>query len=196
MLSTSATGGMSDVLSDDGGGRVGSEASDMLPLLEHDDHKYSSHDLTERDCLIHRGEVPTIECVFVVKFHNNTGNVLEWSMKSDGLLIDDLADKAIVSGFHKIDEDYVYFKHGPHFGMACFHKRMTDNPMKECSYAFCWDPHTVLYFTECTFAFLAERARRLNAENADSDQVTVELEQMLTKWNKVDTDKKNFHLEY
>eukprot|EP00736_Rhodelphis_marinus_P003263 Rmarinus@m.29997 len=67
-----------------------------------------------------------ILAVFIVHFDIKKGNVVEWIYPEDfdyGVL----EFKAMASGFHRVDNDFVVFKLGSKFGLASFNNRSTDD---------------------------------------------------------------------
>eukprot|EP01063_Lacrimia_lanifica_P001397 TRINITY_DN10704_c0_g1_i2.p1 TRINITY_DN10704_c0_g1~~TRINITY_DN10704_c0_g1_i2.p1 ORF type:complete len:394 (+),score=122.20 TRINITY_DN10704_c0_g1_i2:55-1236(+) len=70
---------------------------------------------------------PTTECVFVARFDVSEGNMIEWAHPFSPAQLAGVEYKALVSGAHTLEEDYVLFTfHGLH-GVACFHKLMDEN---------------------------------------------------------------------
>ncbi|XP_019484838.1 PREDICTED: LOW QUALITY PROTEIN: protein LCHN-like [Hipposideros armiger] len=57
--------------------------------------------------------------VFVVTFDPRSGNMVEWCLPQD-IDLEDVAFKSMASGSHKIQSDFIYFRKGPFFGLACF----------------------------------------------------------------------------
>uniref|UniRef100_A0A8C6TN14 DENN domain-containing protein 11 n=1 Tax=Neogobius melanostomus TaxID=47308 RepID=A0A8C6TN14_9GOBI len=60
-----------------------------------------------------------IVSVFVVTFNTRTGNMLEWCLPKD-MDLDGVEFKAIASGSHRVSTDFIYFRKGSYFGLACF----------------------------------------------------------------------------
>ncbi|KAI0211940.1 DENN domain-containing protein 11 [Lamellibrachia satsuma] len=64
-------------------------------------------------------ETDHIVTVFVVAFDTKAGNVVEWCMPED-MDLDGVEFKAMASGSHTLTNDFVYFRHGKLYGLACF----------------------------------------------------------------------------
>ncbi|XP_077983342.1 DENN domain-containing protein 11-like [Glandiceps talaboti] len=74
-------------------------------------------DLTEDDHIV---------AIFVVAFDTRSGNVVEWCQPED-VDLEGVEFKAMASGSHTIDSDFIYFRKGSFFGLACFEKMGVDN---------------------------------------------------------------------
>ncbi|XP_067132410.1 DENN domain-containing protein 11-like [Centruroides vittatus] len=61
----------------------------------------------------------TLVSVFVVVFDIRAGNILEWALPNDYNL-SGIEFKAMTSGSHKVQTDFVYFKWNQLYGLACF----------------------------------------------------------------------------
>lgn len=66
-----------------------------------------------------------ILAIFCVHFHVTEGNLLEFQYPPDlnGVDLEGIEFKAVASGQHRVDEDFLFFKKGPLFGLSCFQKR-------------------------------------------------------------------------
>ncbi|KAG7255358.1 hypothetical protein CRUP_025385 [Coryphaenoides rupestris] len=64
-------------------------------------------------------EKDQIVSVFVVTFNTRSGNMLEWCLPRD-MDLDGVEFKAIASGSHRVSTDFIYFRKGHYFGLACF----------------------------------------------------------------------------
>ncbi|XP_069556195.1 DENN domain-containing protein 11-like [Brachyistius frenatus] len=64
-------------------------------------------------------EQDQIVSVFVVTFNTRSGNMLEWCLPKD-MDLDGVEFKAIASGSHRVTTDFIYFRKGCYFGLACF----------------------------------------------------------------------------
>ncbi|XP_053574970.1 DENN domain-containing protein 11 isoform X1 [Bombina bombina] len=73
------------------------EVSPPLPQLE-DDH---------------------IIAVFVVTFDPRSGNIVEWCLPQD-IDLEGVEFKSMASGSHRVQSDFIYFRKGCFFGLACF----------------------------------------------------------------------------
>ncbi|XP_029472008.1 protein LCHN isoform X2 [Rhinatrema bivittatum] len=60
-----------------------------------------------------------IVAVFVVTFDPRTGNLVEWSMPQD-IDLEGVEFKSMASGSHRVQSDFIYFRKGQYFGLACF----------------------------------------------------------------------------
>ncbi|XP_075359626.1 DENN domain-containing protein 11 isoform X2 [Mycteria americana] len=64
-------------------------------------------------------EEDQIVAVFVVTFDPRTGNMVEWCLPQD-IDLEGVEFKSMASGSHKIQSDFIYFRKGLCFGLACF----------------------------------------------------------------------------
>uniref|UniRef100_A0A3P9K8M0 DENN domain-containing protein 11 n=1 Tax=Oryzias latipes TaxID=8090 RepID=A0A3P9K8M0_ORYLA len=64
-------------------------------------------------------EKDQIVSVFVVTFNTRSGNMLEWCLPKD-MDLEGVEFKAIASGSHRVTTDFIYFRKGCYFGLACF----------------------------------------------------------------------------
>ncbi|KAF0029547.1 hypothetical protein F2P81_018652 [Scophthalmus maximus] len=71
------------------------------------------------DRMVKWEETDQIVSVFVVTFNTRSGNMLEWCLPKD-MDLDGVEFKAIASGSHRVTTDFIYFRKGCYFGLACF----------------------------------------------------------------------------
>ncbi|XP_043964662.1 DENN domain-containing protein 11-like [Gambusia affinis] len=71
------------------------------------------------DRMVKWEEKDQIVSVFVVTFNTRTGNMLEWCLPKD-MDLEGVEFKAIASGSHRVSTDFIYFRKGRYFGLACF----------------------------------------------------------------------------
>uniref|UniRef100_A0AAQ6A9E3 DENN domain-containing protein 11 n=1 Tax=Amphiprion ocellaris TaxID=80972 RepID=A0AAQ6A9E3_AMPOC len=64
-------------------------------------------------------EKDQIVAVFVVTFDTRSGNMVEWCLPHD-INLDGVEFKSMASGSHRITSDFIYFRKGCYFGLACF----------------------------------------------------------------------------
>ncbi|XP_076588794.1 DENN domain-containing protein 11 [Chaetodon auriga] len=64
-------------------------------------------------------EKDQIVAVFVVTFDTRSGNMVEWCLPHD-IDLDGVEFKSMASGSHRITSDFIYFRKGCYFGLACF----------------------------------------------------------------------------
>lgn len=64
-------------------------------------------------------EKDQIVAVFVVTFDTRSGNMVEWCLPQD-IDLDGVEFKSMASGSHRITSDFIYFRKGNYFGLACF----------------------------------------------------------------------------
>ncbi|MGH0119910.1 UNVERIFIED_CONTAM: hypothetical protein FKN15_059838 [Acipenser sinensis] len=64
-------------------------------------------------------EKDQIVAVFVVTFDTRSGNIVEWCLPQDADLVG-VEFKSMASGSHRISSDFIYFRKGSYFGLACF----------------------------------------------------------------------------
>ncbi|KAG5845862.1 DENN domain-containing protein 11 [Anguilla rostrata] len=64
-------------------------------------------------------EKDQIVAVFVVTFDTRSGNMVEWCLPQD-INLDGVEFKSMASGSHRITSDFIYFRKGCYFGLACF----------------------------------------------------------------------------
>ncbi|XP_061617451.1 DENN domain-containing protein 11-like [Phyllopteryx taeniolatus] len=76
-------------------------------------------DMPLEDRIVTWEEKDQIVSVFVVTFNTRTGNMLEWCLPKD-MDLEGVEFKAIASGSHRVTTDFIYFRKGSYFGLACF----------------------------------------------------------------------------
>ncbi|XP_013774275.1 protein LCHN-like [Limulus polyphemus] len=106
--------------------RPNTNSSCDTPKL-HDSSSYLEKDFESMQ-LKGRNAVPLgsgIVCVFVVAFESRTGNIVEWVYPEE-CDVSGLEFKAFVSGAHRVQHDFIYFKQGQAFGLACFENMKVD----------------------------------------------------------------------
>ncbi|XP_072572521.1 DENN domain-containing protein 11 [Paramormyrops kingsleyae] len=64
-------------------------------------------------------EKDQIVAVFVVTFDTRSGNMVEWCLPPD-VNLEGVEFKSMASGSHRIANDFIYFRKGCFFGLACF----------------------------------------------------------------------------
>ncbi|XP_078424298.1 DENN domain-containing protein 11 isoform X2 [Cetorhinus maximus] len=64
-------------------------------------------------------EEEQVVAVFVVTFDTRAGNIIEWCLPHE-VDLEGVEFKSMASGSHRINSDFVYFRKGNYFGMACF----------------------------------------------------------------------------
>ncbi|XP_060779886.1 DENN domain-containing protein 11 isoform X1 [Neoarius graeffei] len=64
-------------------------------------------------------EKDQIVAVFVVTFDTRSGNIVEWCLPQD-INLEGVEFKSMASGSHRIANDFIYFRKGSFFGLACF----------------------------------------------------------------------------
>ncbi|XP_052438137.1 DENN domain-containing protein 11 isoform X1 [Carassius gibelio] len=64
-------------------------------------------------------EKDQIVAVFVVTFDTRSGNMIEWCLPQD-VNLEGVEFKSMASGSHRISSDFIYFRKGCYFGLACF----------------------------------------------------------------------------
>ncbi|XP_041637014.1 DENN domain-containing protein 11-like [Cheilinus undulatus] len=78
-----------------------------------------SRNVTLGDRMVKWEEKDQIVSVFVVTFNTRSGNMLEWCLPKD-MDLEGVEFKAIASGSHRVTTDFIYFRKGGYFGLACF----------------------------------------------------------------------------
>ncbi|KAM4614725.1 DENN domain-containing protein 11-like [Polymixia lowei] len=76
-------------------------------------------DVSLEDRMVKWEEKDQIVSVFVVTFNTRSGNMLEWCLPRD-MDLEGVEFKAIASGSHRVTTDFIYFRKGCYFGLACF----------------------------------------------------------------------------
>ncbi|XP_069759802.1 DENN domain-containing protein 11 isoform X2 [Narcine bancroftii] len=64
-------------------------------------------------------EEEQVVAVFVVTFDTRAGNIVEWRLPQE-VDLEGVEFKSMASGSHRINSDFVYFRKGNYFGIACF----------------------------------------------------------------------------
>lgn len=72
------------------------------------------------------GDDDQILGVFVVRFDTLKGNMVEW-FTPETLPTSSLEFKAMASGLHNINRDFIYFKMQDIYGVSCYEKRAVDS---------------------------------------------------------------------
>ncbi|CAF4022799.1 unnamed protein product [Adineta steineri] len=84
---------------------------DDVPLLDDDD---------DEQLITSDGREPNVEAVFVVTFDVKSGNIIEFQMpEKEQMELKGVEYKVLPSGSHRINQDFVYFRHGNKYGLAC-----------------------------------------------------------------------------
>ncbi|CAF1168080.1 unnamed protein product, partial [Adineta ricciae] len=97
---------------------MASDNDDDVPLLTDDDEQL----ITSED------REPTVEAVFVVTFDVKDGNTIEFQMpEKSQMALNDVEYKALPSGSHRVNQDFVYFRHGNKYGLACLARANVSN---------------------------------------------------------------------
>ncbi|KAL7370586.1 hypothetical protein ABVT39_004894 [Epinephelus coioides] len=78
-----------------------------------------SREVSLEDRMVKWEEKDQIVSVFVVTFNTRSGNMLEWCLPKD-MDLEGVEFKAIASGSHRVTTDFIYFRKGCYFGLACF----------------------------------------------------------------------------
>ncbi|MEE6477758.1 hypothetical protein FKM82_011622 [Ascaphus truei] len=73
----------------------------------------------EEDAALQQLEDDHIAAVFVVTFDPRSGNMVEWCLPQD-MDLDGVEFKSMASGSHRVQSDFIYFRKGGYFGLACF----------------------------------------------------------------------------
>ncbi|KAJ0012508.1 hypothetical protein NQD34_016842 [Periophthalmus magnuspinnatus] len=79
----------------------------------------AAREVALEDSMVKWEEKDQIVSVFVVTFNTRTGNMLEWCLPKD-MDLEGVEFKAIASGSHRVSTDFIYFRKGSYFGLACF----------------------------------------------------------------------------
>ncbi|XP_033123746.1 DENN domain-containing protein 11-like [Anneissia japonica] len=67
-----------------------------------------------------------IVAIFVVAFDTRSGNVVEWSIPED-IDLEGVEFKAMASGSHTINSDFIFFKKDNYYGLSCYEKMTVDS---------------------------------------------------------------------
>ncbi|XP_071957378.1 DENN domain-containing protein 11-like [Antedon mediterranea] len=62
-----------------------------------------------------------IIAIFVVAFDTRSGNVIEWSTPED-IDLEGVEFKAMASGSHTVNSDFIFFKKDNYYGLSCYEK--------------------------------------------------------------------------
>nr|XP_042894910.1 DENN domain-containing protein 11 [Parasteatoda tepidariorum] len=74
----------------------------------------------------YNGQLSDIVCIFSVAFDTRAGNIIEWYLPCD-CNVDGIEFRAMASGSHRVQTDFIYFKRGQLYGLACFENMPVDN---------------------------------------------------------------------
>ncbi|XP_047246289.1 DENN domain-containing protein 11-like isoform X2 [Girardinichthys multiradiatus] len=85
-----------------------------------------TREVSLEDRMVKWEEKDQIVSVFVVTFNTRTGNMLEWCLPKD-MDLEGVEFKAIASGSHRVSTDFIYFRKGRYFGLACFANMAVEN---------------------------------------------------------------------
>ncbi|RUS87014.1 hypothetical protein EGW08_005252 [Elysia chlorotica] len=85
--------------------------------------------ISSSSSVITLAEKDTIVAIFVVAFDTRSGNVIEWCEPEETDL-DGVEFKAMTSGSHTLDNDFVYFRKDNLFGLACFENMKVDSEIE------------------------------------------------------------------
>ncbi|XP_042153973.1 DENN domain-containing protein 11-like [Oncorhynchus tshawytscha] len=92
-----------------------------------DDHTPASgQGEVPHDIMVKWEEKDPIVAVFVVTFDTRSGNMLEWCLPGD-MNLEGVEFKAMASGSHRVSSDFIYFRKGGYFGLACFANMAVDS---------------------------------------------------------------------
>ncbi|CAL8318768.1 unnamed protein product [Lota lota] len=125
---STSPGGPKSVCIDTGGGGSALPATSITPAAtdaslcpDTDEHPSDStpEELSLESRMVKWEEKDQIVSVFVVTFNTRSGNMLEWCLPRD-MDLDGVEFKAIASGSHRVSTDFIYFRKGSYFGLACF----------------------------------------------------------------------------
>ncbi|KAK7114733.1 DENN domain-containing protein 11-like [Littorina saxatilis] len=75
--------------------------------------------LTTSPSLAALAESDFVAAIFVVAFDTRSGNMVEWCLPED-IDLDGVEFKAMPSGSHTLDRDFVYFRKEGLYGLSCF----------------------------------------------------------------------------
>lgn len=88
-----------------------------VPSPADSDHMFPG--ISVQDRVTEWEEKDQIVAVFVVTFDTRSGNLVEWCLPQD-VNLEGVEFKSMASGSHRIADDFIYFRKGGYFGMACF----------------------------------------------------------------------------
>ncbi|ELT95107.1 hypothetical protein CAPTEDRAFT_176151 [Capitella teleta] len=74
-------------------------------------------------------EADCIVAIFVIAFDTKAGNLVEWCLPEDADL-DGVEFKAMASGSHTLQRDFVYFSHKGRYGLSCFENMPVDSELE------------------------------------------------------------------
>uniref|UniRef100_A0A8C3RXD0 DENN domain-containing protein 11 n=1 Tax=Chelydra serpentina TaxID=8475 RepID=A0A8C3RXD0_CHESE len=74
-------------------------------------------------------EADQIVAVFVVTFDPRSGNMVEWCLPQD-IDLEGVEFKSMASGSHKVQSDFIYFRKGLCFGLACFENMPVESELE------------------------------------------------------------------
>ncbi|CAG5117486.1 unnamed protein product [Candidula unifasciata] len=74
-------------------------------------------------------EQDSVVALFVVAFDTRSGNIIEWCLPEETDL-DGVEFKAMTSGSHTLNSDFVYFRKDNLFGLACFENMRVDSEIE------------------------------------------------------------------
>ncbi|XP_045877330.1 DENN domain-containing protein 11 [Meles meles] len=99
-----------------GGGRLAAE-----PPRRREPEELGASEVLLQPGRLELGDVEEdqVVAVFVVTFDPRSGNMVEWCLPQD-IDLEGVEFKSMASGSHKIQSDFIYFRKGPFFGLACF----------------------------------------------------------------------------
>eukprot|EP00164_Ancoracysta_twista_P002558 GFYU01003406.1.p1 GENE.GFYU01003406.1~~GFYU01003406.1.p1 ORF type:complete len:448 (-),score=116.20 GFYU01003406.1:63-1406(-) len=109
----------------------------------------------------------SVIAVYIAKFDTLKGNMVEWSHPPEFAVSEQVAFRAICSGWHKLSNDFVYFKYDDCFSIACFNNLHVENSEERGARM-----RSVGVFVksfsgmQVHFDFLHREARKLNQEDA------------------------------
>ncbi|XP_077399502.1 DENN domain-containing protein 11-like isoform X1 [Vanacampus margaritifer] len=105
--------------------QAGADGALRLDAKEHPSDS-GPGDVPLEDRMVTWEEKDQIVSVFVVTFNTRTGNMLEWCLPED-MDLEGVEFKAIASGSHRVTTDFIYFRKGSYFGLACFANMAVDS---------------------------------------------------------------------
>ncbi|XP_039264863.2 DENN domain-containing protein 11-like [Styela clava] len=84
--------------------------------------------ISESNCLdgLEADPPDNIISVFVVAFDTKCGNIIEWCLPSD-FDLSTVEFKAMPSGAHTVNSDFLYFRKDNMYGLSCFEKMQVDS---------------------------------------------------------------------
>eukprot|EP00299_Pterocystis_sp_00344_P012137 c5784_g1_i1.p1 GENE.c5784_g1_i1~~c5784_g1_i1.p1 ORF type:complete len:382 (+),score=64.24 c5784_g1_i1:38-1183(+) len=127
-----------------------------------------------RDVFIQKQNQSQLLAIFVVTFDVKKGNTVSWQHPAQ-FDLSSVDFKAIPSGLHTLESDYVYFNQNDHFGLACFNRYSTnvaaERNARMCSVGIIMDYYEALY---PHLNFLSAECRKQNRRDVPdhSDLIT------------------------